>query len=235
MIKDINDFITIRREKNGQIEITFDHPDNKKNIYKFLYEFGYRSGKVDNKLIYFIRKDSKLTISSLNEIKSTFIDYLEDFEFKNIPNDVQKPYVTNCFHIQKPIKANGLCKYLNENLTNSETLQLKLQTNAGYKYKNEIDNLLLKFNEWGVNKTTIDTLGDFKKGNILYYKKIESNKYLIFNNCYSSDKNKQCFDCKVASFVNENDIGKKKPTDLQTIRINFEIDRDFELISNYLI
>jgi hypothetical protein len=233
MTKDINDFITFDRLKNGRVKITHDI-NNEGNIYKHLHELGYRKAKLDNKRVYFRREGTELTPLSIREIKVAFRDYLRNFDFTNIPDDIEYFSILNWYYERQPIKENGLLDhYLEDELNESEVHYLRLKTNVGYKHKKEIENLLSKFEEWSFSKT-IDNIGSICLNAPLYYKKIGDKKYLVFSHYNSEHKTNNGFDCWIATFVNEKQIGKKKPSDIETIRFSFQLDRDFGLISDYV-
>lgn len=101
------------------------------------------------------------------------------------------------------------------------------------KYSFEIDELLSKFQEWQF-KITNDSIGTFCKGNPLYYKSIGENNYIVFNYFNSTKKSNRGFDCWLAKYSNFSDIGVKKPLEMESIRLSFHLDADFDLIEGYL-
>jgi hypothetical protein len=229
MEKDINNFITITRLKNGKKKIT--HSDtNKINIYKLLHKLGYSRTKLDNKPIYFFRNGTDIIAVTINDIKDVFINLLNNFEFTNLPDDIEYSEFYNCYYQNQPIKENGLFNsYLNDTLSDLEIHNYKLTTDYLYKQEFEVKELLANFEKWSFNKT-VDTIGSFKKDSHLYYKNIGDNKYLIFTHNSSTVS----FDSWFATFTDSKSIGIKNPISYKDIRLGFKLDRDFELIKQYL-
>ncbi len=60
------------------------------------------------------------------------------------------------------------------------------------------------------------------------------NKYLVFTHYNSKSNTRDGFDCWIATFANTAHIGNKKPLTLQTVSLSFNLERDFELIKNYV-
>jgi hypothetical protein len=114
-----------------------------------------------------------------------------------------------------------------------EVRDLRMLTNFSYKHDFDKSKLLSKFNEWKFSKT-IDNIGSYSKKALLYYKLIESKKYLVFNHYNSERKDLDCFDSWIATYSDEKQIGNKKPLSLQDLRLGFNLDRDFELIKQYV-
>lgn len=231
--KDIKDFVTISRLRNGQVKITHNIT-NESNIYELLRELGYRKTKVDNKCAYLLRNDDNIIPVTFYDIKTAFLNLLKKNEFINIPNDIESTSLTNWFYDKNPIKENGLLNhYLEDTLTNEEIHNYKLKTDIMYKHKFGVEQMLSKFKEWSFNKT-VDDVGAFCKDNPLYYKRVDEKKYLVFNHFNSKGKTSDGFDCWLATFTNEEHIGSKKPIEIQDIRLSFHLDRDFQLIENYI-
>jgi hypothetical protein len=233
MEKNINNFITINRQKNGKMKIT-QTDNNVGNIYKLLHEIGYCKTKLDNKSIYFLRKGIDIVPITFSDIKDAFLNILKDFEFTNIPEDIEYTTILNWYYEKLPIKENGLTNlYLNDTLTDLEIHKYKLVTDYSYIQEFEVNQLLTNFNKWAFIRT-VDEIGTFCKGSQLYYKNIGDNKYLIFSYINSLGKTKGYFDCWIATFTNNHQIGNNKPISLQDIRQGFKLNRDFELIKEYL-
>jgi len=76
METDINNFVCLVRQKNGQVKIKHD-ANNESNIYKLLHDFGFRKSTLDNKKLYYRRQDSKLIFVRLSDIKWAFYDFLK--------------------------------------------------------------------------------------------------------------------------------------------------------------
>jgi len=234
MITDINNLVTIVRQKNGKIKIIHDI-NNEGNIYKLLRDFGFRKSKLDNVKIYYRKHNNKLSIANPTTIKQTFLDFLERADYTNLPNDVSHDDILEWYYSKKPIKENGLYDhYLKNILSESEIHTLRLLTNNDYKHKFDIDGLIAKFSELNFTKT-VDSISSYSSNNPpLYYKYIGNGKYIVFNHWNYDKKNKDGFDCWLAIYANEEQVGKKKPIDLQKLRLGFQLERDLPLIEQYL-
>ena len=68
-MKNINDLITIKGTTNGQFKIN-QNISNQENIYKYLYELGFRFTKIKNKRFYYQRDQFKLVQIDFQDIKS---------------------------------------------------------------------------------------------------------------------------------------------------------------------
>ncbi len=233
MKRDINDYFTFFRQKNGRIRITFnDH--NIINIYRILHEIGYRIGKLDNKRIYFQREGNILKEVHKSNILNGFYSLLKNLEFANIPEDIDYSDIINCYLQKGPIRENRLFYYyLHDTLTEDEKHQFRLETDVDYKSKFEIQQIFSKFKEWSLN-TIIDKNSTFGKDAILHYKKIEGKKYLLFHHFGTKRKFGDYFICLIAYYNNENEIGIKRPVDQEEIICNFNLKRDFNIIKDYL-
>lgn len=88
MKKDINDFVSIVRNKNEVVKLILNNR-NKENIYKLLKEFGFRSSTLDSKRIYFKKDQFDISIINLKQIKHYFINFIENQEYANFPNDIE--------------------------------------------------------------------------------------------------------------------------------------------------
>ncbi|MDL2330651.1 hypothetical protein LJC62_01380 [Odoribacter sp. OttesenSCG-928-A06] len=239
MTTDINDYIRIVRQKNGQIRIKHD-VTNEGNIYKLLREFGFCQFKLDNRTIYYRRQNDELTKVDFNDIKRAFYDFLKEGNY-TCPKDVSRVDILNWYLEKLPLKKNGLLKhYLEDTLSEQEIHSLRLQIDFDYKHNFEIQQILSKLDEWNFKKT-IDTKSSIATNAPLYYKQVDSDKYLIFSHWNADryiDKKKKHyrdgFDCWLAKFKNEKDIGKKKiaDEDLQDIRLGFYLNRDLPLLSS---
>jgi hypothetical protein len=230
---DINKILTIVRQKNGVVKIKHDLA-NEANICKLLQEFGFRKSKLDNRRIYFRRQYETITLINKWEIIDTFVDFLKKDDFENVPQDVSKENILNWFYQSNPIKENGLFDhYLVDTLNEKEIHDLRMLTNFSYKHDFDNSKLLSKFNEWNFSKT-IDTAGSYCKESPLYYKLIENKKYLVFNHFNANRKDLDGFDSWIATYSDEKQIGNKRPLSVQDVRLGFNLDRDFELIKQYV-
>ncbi len=233
MAKDINDYITFYQQKNGKVKFLQTDEDIS-NTYKTLRDLGFRKTKLKNKIIYYKRENNNFTEIHPASIRFNFINFLETTQFINMPMNVELSEIINWIYKKNPIKANSKFNiHLNETLTEDEIHSLLLTNDNFYKHKFGIQQLLRKFETWNFNKS-FDKAGSFCRDNPLYYKKIDHNKYLIFNHFNSKIKFSDGFDCWIATYKNEEEIGLKHPLDNENIKLSFKLDRDFDLIKQYL-
>jgi len=235
MTTDINNFICIFRQKNGQVKIKHNNI-NVGNIYMFLRDLGFRKSKLDNRRIYYRRNNTELETVHPREIKQAFLDFLKRADYTDLPDDINHNDILEWYYSKMPIKESGLNDhYLEDNLTEQEIHSLRLQTNHDYKHKFDINQLIAKFDELHFSKT-VDSINSYSSNNPpLYYKSVGDRKYLVFNHWNCNSKFKDGFDGWIATYKNEKQIGKKKPNDLQEVCLGFLLDRDFPLIEQYLI
>jgi hypothetical protein len=94
--------------------------------------------------------------------------------------------------------------------------------------------LIYELNQNGFLKT-VDSINEYSNDADLYYRKIDNQKYLIFNHYNKKHKaNLQGFDCWVSTYNLEMEIGKKKALQTNSVQLSFQIGRDWELIAHYL-
>lgn len=235
MTTDINNFGTIDTFKNGRLKMS-QTASEEANIYKLLYVLGYRKTKLNNINIYIKREGTSISSVHPSDIRQAFFKFLEfDADYSNIPDGIDRVEIINWFYQKRAVKENGLYDhYLADTLSVSEVHALSMLTDHDYKHDFENNQLLSKFDEWNFTKR-IDTVGAFHKGDTLYYKNIGDKKYLVFNHFNGQNHNtNDCFDIWFATYMNESQIGNKKPLDQQGICYGFDLDRDFHLIKDYL-
>jgi hypothetical protein len=68
----------------------------------------------------------------------------------------------------------------------------------------------------------------------IYYKQVADKEFLVFNHWNIKNKSNDGLDSWLATYTDEKQIGNKKPTARQSIRLGFHLDRDFPLIEQYL-
>ncbi|MGI9526834.1 MAG: hypothetical protein ACR2MS_06980 [Weeksellaceae bacterium] len=235
MERNINKFLTISRNKKGKVNITHDL-ENEANIYKLLYNLGFRKGTLNNKKILFQKVQDDLIPVSIDDIRASFHDLLENFEFENVPDDVNYIDILDYNLVKQPVKQNKLFNhYLSVELTESDAHILRIKTDFKYKHRNEINSLLEKLEEWNFTKS-IDEKSSICTNDPLYYKKIGPEKFIIFSHYNSESKNNtDGFDCWIAVFKSEKQIGATLPSELYDIKLSFNLERDFELIKDYVV
>mgnify|MGYP006981486727 CR=1 FL=1 len=234
MATDINDFITLDAFKNGRVKIS-QTESQEANIYKLLRDFGYGMTKIDNKRIYFKREGTSISSVHPSNFRQAFFKFLvHEADFSNIPDETNKEEIINWFYKKNRVKQNGLYDhYLTDILSDIEVSTLRMSIDPNYKHTVEINQLLSKFEEWRFKKT-VDKINSYGGNPTLYYKKISDKKFLVFSHWHYNSKSRDGFDSWIATYLNENQIGTKKPVELLDIRSGFRLDRDFPLIKEYL-
>lgn len=231
--KDINDFITITKCTDGRIKISHSI-NNEGNIYKFLSSIGFGQTKIDGKRVYYRRINGDIIPVTIYNIKDEFSNYLKELRFGNIPNI---PYsdIMNWYYQKDPIKRNGLfSSYLESSLLPIEEHIYKLKTDIDYKHDIEIK-AILNFLKKKDFKKSVDTKGLICKGAVLYYRKIKDSQYLVFAH-FNHDKKrwKDGFDCYMAIYMEKSpSIEKHIPTSLETVKLSFKIEQDFNIFEGY--
>lgn len=235
MTNDINNFISLDTLKNGRVKIS-QTVTQKANIYKLLHDLAYCRVKLNNRSVYVKREAELLIPINRLDIKRAFFNFLDNVaDFTNIPDGINRTQIINWFYQKNAVKENSLySQYLDDILTEKEVHTLSMLVDQTYKHNFEVNHLLSKFDEWNFSKT-VDIVGAFRKDDNLYYKNIGDKKYLVFHHFMEKQLNTMdCFECWVATYMNENQIGHVKPTQLRDIRLGFDIDKDFNLIKDYL-
>lgn len=93
-----------------------------------------------------------------------------------------------------------------------------------------VEEVLVKLNTHGY-RTCDDKIGTFAKDSKVFYKEISKDKYVIFNHSSHDGRiEQQTIDCWVAIYLNENDIGRNAPKALESIKLSFEVNRDWGII-----
>ena len=231
---DINKYITITKQKNGKAKFSFDG-NNEANIYNLLYELGFRKSKLQNKRIYFQRTGKDLVPVTINDIRTEFNNMLRGFKFKNVPEYIRYSNIINWFFERQTIKENKLLdQHLKVDLDESETHTLRLKTDTEYKHNYEIENTLLRFKKWGL-KETIDSGSGICHVAPLFYKRLSNGEFLIFIYFNSTSKlSNDGFDCYIASYDDENNVGKTIPNRIAEVKLGFDLKEDLKLVKECL-
>ncbi len=81
---------------------------------------------------------------------------------------------------------------------------------------------------------TEDVIGQYSKAADLYYRHVGHNKYLVLNHFNKKyDPFLQGFDCWISTYHSVHDIGKKRAITNDDVRLSFNFERDWHLISQY--
>lgn len=234
MTTDITNFINIHKQKNGAVKINHGEA-NESNIYKLLYDFGYRRSRLDDELIYFRSFENDLNPVLLLDIKHAFLNFLSRGDYTNCPKDISREDILDWYYSRNPIRENRiLISFPEYSLPENEAHLLRIKTNPYYKRSYESRTLVSNLGEWGFSKA-VDNIGSYKSNNpSIYYKRLINREFLVFSHNNTNLEFKDSFDCWIATYYHENQIGLKKPIDLREIRLGFLLERDLPLIINYL-
>ncbi len=229
MIKKLDDIVIIEKAKNGKINISYDL-ERETNIYNFLRLNGFCTSKLDNKRIYYQRKNKEIKDVSITDIRFFFINYLREKTFEKTESTDYSEEVLDWFLKKQRIHRNKLLiKCLQDDLSENEIHHYKLKTNLTYKSKYENKKIIEKLKEFSFKKCSDLTTNN----NLLYYKKIKKDKYLIIVHFNHKDVCNSVFDCKISKYNYENEIGKKLPIEENNIILNFTLN-DITSIEKYI-
>jgi len=230
----ISDFVTLTKQKNGRVKSECSTVQQS-NIYKWLKAQGYGKITVDGKILFFQRKGEVIEPTSVITMKHNFLSYLEKASFQKWPANITRKDLLEWYYETLPLKQNALFRqHLFEVLSEEELHRYKMADDHNYRHRFNINQLLNQFDNWGFKKT-LDVKGSFCKDNLLYYKPVANGIYLVFNHYNADSKNAtDGFDCWLAPFKKESEIGNIKNPDVRDIRLSFQLDRDYDLIAPYL-
>ncbi len=112
MTTDINNFVTIKRQKNGVSKIIHNR-ENEVNIYKFLREnLGFYKLTTNKKRDYYRRGNNKPTPVSMFHIRDAFRDFIKHEYYTNLPEDIAPDEIYEWYISKNPIKENDLLRYI---------------------------------------------------------------------------------------------------------------------------
>lgn len=229
---DINNYLKISYKKDGRIVLVYDVA-KEANIYSQLKEMGYCYSTINGKKTYYRRFEGEVSSTKMLSIKHAFRDFLENTDFKNRPATLKHEDIMQWFYAKNPVRENGLLKFiLQDELSKDEEHQIKFQTDTSYKHNFEINQVLCFLEEFNfkkkANQDTITHNSD------LYYKNIGDNEFIIFTHFCIGKTFYSGFDTWRAKYINERQIGKIEPETLDTIRLSFNLKRDYPLVQNLL-
>lgn len=231
MFNQLSTFVQVKILKNGEVKLS-SNSDNKANIFKLLKSLGYCYNKFDKKNIYYKRTEEGLKLVKLPELRLAFKDYLINTEFIDQDENVNLTDILDWFYSKTSIKQSAMLSYyLGDSLKESEVHELKMMLDSDYRNEFKTNEILKAFKNWKLKKSYSKS-GGFNEGHYLFYKKIVEDQYLVFNHIQKDDFS--CFDCWHARFKSESGIGKRSPLEYTSIQLHFDLERDFELIKNYV-
>ncbi|WP_439697414.1 hypothetical protein ACFGVS_03165 [Mucilaginibacter sp. AW1-7] len=230
----INDFVSFHETKPGNFKATCS-PGQEGNIYRWLAAQGFGRMAIGVKIATFRKLNDDIKPSGLEQMKDWFQDYLETVHSSELPGDLNRNDLLEWYFQTMPIKANNLYRrYLKTELTAAEIHQYKLNADSIYRHKYRVSQVLDMLTDKGF-KQTYDQGKTLGKDLLLYYRQVATNQFLIFSHHNAGEKNLQDgFDCWLAPFKNERQIGLVKNERIQNIIQSFQLDRDYSIIAEYL-
>lgn len=98
----------------------------------------------------------------------------------------------------------------------------------------KIRDAINQLEERGFRKT-VDSVSEYSINADLYFRKIDTDRYVIFNHYNKTKKEDlQGFDCWISKYNSENEIGKKSALNTEDVRLTFDFSKDWKLLSDYL-
>jgi len=102
------------------------------------------------------------------------------------------------------------------------------------KKRLKIKDAIYQLEEQGFEKT-LDSISEYSTNADLYFRGIGNNRYIVFNH-YNKTKREdlQGFDCWISKYKSKNEIGKKKAIKTDDIRLSFDFEEDWKLLTSHL-
>jgi hypothetical protein len=233
---DILDFVSLHQLKNGTHLLKFTL-ENKANIYQKLFDLGYRRSRINLKrFIFFKQRAMELSPVDISDMRRAFLDFMQELDDSAFPSGISKNVILNYYLKKMPVRANGLLfHHLHYELSENEAHHLLMYLDFEYRHKFEIEQLHQQLCNWGFIQT-IDTGSFIATNKPLYYKNIGEGQYLVFSQQIPKfGDSKHDIDCWIATFNNSSEVGNIEPIHIDEIMLSFQLDRDFPLISKYII
>ena len=102
------------------------------------------------------------------------------------------------------------------------------------EHKERVSNFIGTLERYGFAKT-VEKIGEYLPDSDLYCRKIDANRYLIFNHYNKKHRAEfQGFDCWIGTYNTADEIGVQKAQGVEQVRLSFQIERDWPLIAKYL-
>jgi len=230
----ILDLIDLKKMKNGRITISF--PAEKKIVFfKSVKDSGYAYTSLGKEKMFVHALDGKIQKIRFEDIRTAFHSFLKDADYSGLPegagyHEVMESYYEKYLFKDTPALRNYIAAELNE----QQTHELLLSTDSDYlrKYQN---NLLLEKLKEKKFKRSEDQINSFHENDkALHHKQIGESLFLVLNEMNDPKYDLHMFDCWICSYRKESDIGKKKPLSIQTVMLNFNWERDFDLIAKHI-
>lgn len=231
----LSDFVSFVKQTNDNYRIVYSI-GQEGNIYRWLKTLGFGRTMVDGKLVTFRRTADGIQPAAFWQMNDVFQEMLEQVSSGDLPDGISRIDLLDWYLRRSPLKQNNLYRYyLESELNKAEVHAYKLLTDSLYRHRFEIDQVkdMLSLNGF---KQTDDVGGTIGKGMVLYYRQLQGNQFLLFSHHNAGHKNPfvDGFDCWLASFRNEKQIGLRPTGSLKDIRLSFKYERDFALVAPYL-
>jgi hypothetical protein len=215
--------------KNGRKKIEFFEM----GIYDLLKRLGFRYVKINGKGQYLKEKNGIYELSYFHHLSKSFIKYIEqEFENLEISKEIDLHSFMNEYYKKRPIRNGNYARdYLGEDFQlsayNRDLILQKIDPKI--KFKNDRQEMI-EFLEKEKFIETIDSVGNFRKGYPLYYKKQVNNKYLVFNQPYHDSKSKQTiFDFWKIKADSASEFLRKKTRNIVSLKLGFNVLEDIEV------
>ncbi len=226
MIKIIDHYTT----RNGKKKIDFFML----GIYDLLKNrLGFRYTKINKKGYYLKEKNGIFKVVGFHKLKDAFKAFIENnYESFEFSNEIDYHFFMESYYEKSPIKnGNYAREYLSEDFTLSDSnlhlIKLDIDPNYNRRFKRD------KIIEFLKNEDFIETKG--KGGNFiidcpLFYKKVNDNKFLIFNNpFYDGKNNSSTFDFWKINCKSEKEFLQPKKVNITQVKLEFNLTEDLEL------
>ncbi len=228
------DFVSFIEIKSGVFKISCS-VSQEACIYRWLVAQGFGRTLVDGKIITFHKTGDQIKPAQTWQMRDAFYGFLKAIPSNHLPDGLTGEDLLEWYYHTPPIKQNNLYRqYLKSSLTEMEIHSYKMNADCTYYHRYQIGKVLNMLSA-GSFKQTIDQVGTISKGHVLYFRQIANSLFLIFCHQNAGNKNNRDeFDCWLASFRDENQIGRIKAESLKDICLSFQMDKDYPLIEAYL-
>ncbi len=232
MAYNILDILSFKETNRGDIKVDFC-PGGQLRLYKMLNDWGYGQAKINKKNYYFLREEDSIRKVSFLEIRDAFWDFLETISLSELPESVTRHDLLEWYLTVHPVKKNFMAsRCLTKELTDEEVHRLRM-TEAVYSKEYKINSVLKMLKDHGFKQTTDSAHAIYGDGPV-YYKRIGLCQFLLFGHINAKRLVDSCFCVCLAAYPNENEVGKLKQVAYSELHPHFELDRDFDLIRDYL-
>lgn len=231
----LSDFVSFVKQANGNYRIVCAI-GQEGNIYRWLKTLGFGRTMVDGKLVTFRRIADGIKPAAFWRMEDAFHEMLERVSSRELPDGMDRIDLLDWYLQKSPLKQNNLYRHcLKNELSEAEVHAYKMVTDSLYRHRFEIGQVKDMLASKGF-KQTEDVGGTVGKGLTLYYRQLQGNQFLLFSHHNAGHKNPfvDCFDCWLASFRNEKQIGLRPTNSLKDVRMSFKYERDFDLVAHYL-